>query len=81
MQKLDSNIDDFVTEHCVFTAKLAEGSTPAQLMQRMKYVDDELKAVKDLEGRLRQKWHFVSPQNRHRVKLNRLTSEYMKLRN
>ena len=79
MQKLDSNIDDFYAEHCGVTVDVALGSTPAQLMKAMRFHDEELRAEKELEKRLRNKWHFVSPQNRHRVKLSWTSVEFIRL--
>ncbi len=80
MQKLDSNIDDFFAEYCDTVADVATASTPAAIMRRMKDVDQELKNERELEQRLRARWHFVSPKNRHRIKLNRSAVEYIVLR-
>ena len=77
MQKLDSNIDDFSGEYLTLTTDISAGATPAAIMKKMRQVDDELKTEKELEKRLRSKWHFVSPQNRHRIKVNRRSAEYL----
>ena len=69
--RLESNLEDFLEGFCFTTEDIAEAATPAKIMARMRQVDAELRAEKELELLLRGKWHFVSPQNRHRIKVAR----------
>lgn len=55
-------------------------STPASIMARMRMKDPEFEREKDLEAVLRRKLHFVSPQNRHRVKPDRKSTMFIQLK-
>ena len=80
MQRYDSNIEDFLEVHCELVKDFADASTPGQIMARMRQEDPELNNEKDLEGVLRRKLHFVSPQNRHRIKPSRKADVFIKLK-
>ena len=69
--RLESNLEDFLEGFCFTTEDMSLAATPAKIMARMRQVDAELRAEKELEQLLRGKWHFVSPQNRHRIKVAR----------
>lgn len=79
VQKLDSQLDDFLASMCMETPDVNKGSTPAQIMRSMRDYDDDLRRESNLEERLRRKWHFVSPQNRHRIKVTRASKMFIRL--
>ncbi len=80
MQRLDSNIEDFLAVHCDLVPDTGTASTPASIMTRMRMKDPEFEREKDLEAVLRRKWHFVSPQNRHRIKPDRKSNMFIQLK-
>ena len=78
-ERLASNLAEFLAEYCreVDTAK--DGSTPAKIIMKMRQVDDEFRTERDLESLLRRHWHFVAPQNLHRVKPSRQSKKFIAL--
>jgi hypothetical protein len=79
-QRLDSNLEQFLEMHCEETSDYKLGSTPSELIAKMKMHDYAFQQERDLESLLSARWVFVKPKNLHRVKTTRNSKMYIKLK-